>query len=426
MQQVVVITGGSAGIGRAAARAFAAKGFSVGLIARGAGRLEAARAELQALGVPVHAEIADVADADALERAADAIEAALGPVTVWVNNAMATVYAPIRAVTAAEVKRVTEVTYLGAVNGTLTALKRMRSGSIVQVSSVLAWRAMPVQGAYCGAKFALRGFTEALRSELIHDRSELHLTMVHLPAINTPQFDWARNKTGRQTKAPGPYQPEIAADAIVFAATHKRRDVFVGRTTPPTILVGRLLPGVIDHVLARGGYSQQLGAETATPSDGNLFEPAAGREQGSHGRFDSDADSGRDIYSSRQADAVAGGDARAGSGRGSPRWRRHRYLPARPCWLAPSCDGPRPAAPRSGVERRRPRAERQSEPHRDIGGRHRSLGQHELPARREPLRGGAVIDQGREGRQRQRVAQHRQCCERAARTDPALEQHRPE
>ena len=307
MPQVAVITGGSAGIGRAAARAFAAKGYAVGLIARGPERLDAARAELEAQGARVHTVAADVADPAAIEQAATAIEMALGPITVWVNNAMATVYSPIQGMDAAELRRVTEVTYLGAVNGTLAALKRMRGGTIVQVSSVLAWRAIPVQGAYCGAKFALRGFTEALRSELIHDRSPIHLTMVHLPAINTPQFDWARNKTGRQTKAPSPYQPEVAADAIVYAATHKRRDVFVGATTAPSIIAARLAPSAVDRMLATRGYSSQLSNQPVAPSDGNLFEPAAGASQAARGRFDAVANNRRDIYTSRQGDAVAAG-----------------------------------------------------------------------------------------------------------------------
>ena len=306
MPQIVIITGGSAGIGRAAARAFAAKGYDVGLIARGPERLAEAKAELEATGVRVHTVSADVADAEAIEAAAAEIETALGPVDVWVNNAMATIYSPIKGVDAAEVKRVTEVTYLGAVNGTLTALRRMKSGTIVQVSSMLSWRAIPLQGPYCGAKFALRGFTESLRAELIHDRSKVHLTMVHLPAINTPQFDWARNKTGQQTQAPSPYQPEVAADAIVFAATHKRRDVFVGSSTPTGILAARLAPSLVDRALAKKGYDQ-LSDTPIPPSDGNLFEPAPGGQQAARGRFDAEANSRRDIYSSRQADMVAAG-----------------------------------------------------------------------------------------------------------------------
>ena len=304
MPETVVITGGSAGIGRAAARAFAARGDNVALIARGQDRLDDARTELQAMGVRVHTVSADVADAAAMEAAAAEIQQALGPITIWVNNAMATVYSPIAQMDASEIRRVTEVTYLGAVHGTLAALKHMQRGTIVQVSSVLAWRALPIQGAYCGAKFALRGFTEALRSELIHDRSPLHLTMVHLPAINTPQFDWARNKTGQQTNAPDPYAPEVAADAIVFAATNRRRDVYVGQSTPPTILAARLAPAAIDRYLATKGYEAQQTGQPAPPQDGNLFAPVPGH-QAAEGRFTATANRARDIYTSRQADAVA-------------------------------------------------------------------------------------------------------------------------
>ncbi len=309
MAEVVVITGGSAGIGLAAARAFAARGDSIGLIARGAPRLAEAAASLQALGARVHTVSADVADAEAVEAAAREIETALGPITIWVNNAMATLYAPVRVADEAEIRRVTEVTYLGAVHGTKAALRRMNGGgTVVQVSSVLAWRAAPIQSAYCGAKFALRGFTEALRSELIHDKLDVHLTMVHLPAIDTPQFDWARNRTGHRAKAPDPvYTPETAARAIVFAATHRRRDVWVGRQTPPTILAARLAPGVLDRVLATKGYDGQLDARRQATTAGNLFEPMPGPAV-AHGRFQARAkDGAREIFSSRQADAVAVG-----------------------------------------------------------------------------------------------------------------------
>ena len=304
MPETVVITGGSAGIGRATARAFARRGDNVAIIARGQDRLDATRAELEGMGVRVHTVSADVADADAVAAAAVAIVAALGPITIWVNNAMATVYSPIAEMTADEIRRVTEVTYLGSVHGTLTALKHMQRGTIVQVSSVLAWRALPIQGAYCGAKFALRGFTEALRSELIHDRSPLHLTMVHLPAVNTPQFDWARNKTGHQTNAPSPYAPEVAADAILFATTHRRRDVYVGASTPPTILAARLAPSVLDRALATKGYTAQL-TDVAVPySDGNLFTPVPGN-QAAEGRFTAQSNQKRDISTSRQGDVLA-------------------------------------------------------------------------------------------------------------------------
>ncbi len=307
MADVVVITGGSAGIGRAAAQQFAARGCAVGLIARGQERLDSARAELEALGARVHTVSADVADADAVERAALEIEQALGRITIWVNNAMATVYSPIKDLNAEEVKRVTEVTYLGSVNGTLTAMRRMTGrGTIVQVSSILSWRAIPIQGAYCGAKFALRGFTESLRSELIHDGSPIHLTMVHLPAVNTPQFDWARNKTGRRPKAPDTvYQPEMAARAIVFAAFNRRRDVFVGKATPPTIVAARLAPSLVDQAMARTGFDAQLG-DVEPNRDGNLFAPVSGH-QAARGRFSSTARDTDEVYTSRQGDALAAG-----------------------------------------------------------------------------------------------------------------------
>ena len=307
MADVVVITGGSAGIGRAAAQQFAARGCAVGLIARGQERLDDAKAELEALGARVHTVSADVADADAVERAAVEIEGALGPITIWVNNAMATVYSPIKDLEAAEVKRVTEVTYLGGVNGTLAALRRMtKRGTIVQVSSILSWRAIPIQGAYCGAKFALRGFTESLRAELIHEGSPVHLTMVHLPAINTPQFDWARNKTGRSPKAPDTvYQPEMAARAVVFAAFNRRRDVFVGKATPPSIVAARLAPSLVDQAMARTGFNAQLG-EAVANQDGNLFAPVPGH-QAARGRFSGKARDNDEIYTSRQGDVLAAG-----------------------------------------------------------------------------------------------------------------------
>ena len=287
---VVVITGASAGVGRATARAFAKSGTSLGLIARGKDRLELAVQEAKALGVRAVAVSADVSDAAAVEAAAGEIERELGPIDVWVNNAMTTVYAPFAEIEPNEYRRATEVTYLGCVHGTMAALKRMEprnKGTIVQVGSALSYRAIPLQSPYCGAKFAIRGFTDALRCELAHKRSRVHLTMVQMPALNTPQFDWGRNKLPRLPQPVPPiFQPEVAARAIVFAANARRREVWVGRSTIAAILINKLSPGLLDDYLARTGYKAQLSAKASPASrDDNLFEPVSG-PYGAHGRFD--------------------------------------------------------------------------------------------------------------------------------------------
>ena len=244
--RVVVVTGASAGVGRATVRAFAKRGCSVGLIARGSEGLDAAAAEVRGEGARAAAVSADVADAEALDRAADQIERELGPIDVWVNVAMTTVYAPFGEITPAEYKRATEVTYLGYVYGTMAALRRMRRrnlGTIVQVGSALSYRAIPLQAPYCGAKFAIRGFTDALRSELLHDGSGIHITMVQMPALNTPQFNWGRNKLPmRPQPVPPIYQPEVAADAIVFASSARLREVWVGGSTFKAILANKMAP----------------------------------------------------------------------------------------------------------------------------------------------------------------------------------------
>ncbi len=286
---IVVVTGGSAGVGRATVEAFAHTGWDVGIIARGQRRLDATVAAVERAGQRACAISADVADAAAVERAADAIEQALGPIDVWVNNAMATVFGPVSALTAEEFKRGTEVTYLGQVHGTMAALKRMRArnrGTIVNVGSALSYRAIPLQSVYCAAKYAVRGFTDGLRSELLHDGVAVHLTMVHLAAINTPQFDWALNKMRyRPQPVPPIFAPDVAARAILFAATHRRREVWVGFPTVRAILAGWFAPGLVDHYLARAGYSGQLTGEPASPSaPGNLFESVAGN-WGAEGRF---------------------------------------------------------------------------------------------------------------------------------------------
>ena len=290
MTRVVVITGAGAGVGRAAAEEFARQGCDVALLSRDKDRLERAAEELRRHGVRALAIPTDVADAHAVEQAATQTEEQLGPIDIWVNVAMATVFAPVSKLTPEEFERGTRVTYLGQVHGTMSALSRMRTrnaGTIVNVGSALGYRSVPLQSIYCGAKFAIRGFTDALRSEIIHDGLAVHLTMVDLPAVNTPQFDWAINKMGRRAEPVAPiYQPEVPARAIYFAATHKRRQIWVGYPTVQAILANRIAPGLIDKYLAKTGYSGQLTHEPTEPdAPGNLFEPVPG-PYGAHGRFD--------------------------------------------------------------------------------------------------------------------------------------------
>jgi short-subunit dehydrogenase len=289
--QVVVITGASAGVGRATARAFARRGARIALLARGLDGLEGARREVEALGgrglvIPV-----DVADATEVERAADRTERELGPIDVWINNAMTSVFSPITELDADEIQRVTEVTYLGTVYGTLAALKRMRSrdsGTILQVGSALAYRAIPLQGPYCAAKHAVQGFTESLRCELLHDNSGVRVTMVHLPALNTPHFSWVKSRLPRKPQPVPPiYQPEIAADAIVWAVNHDRRELQVGLPTVFAIEGNKLLATLMDRYLARTGYDSQQTEEPAEPHRrDNLWEPLPG-DRGAHGDFGS-------------------------------------------------------------------------------------------------------------------------------------------
>jgi short-subunit dehydrogenase len=292
---VIALTGASAGVGRATARRFAERGARLGLMARGRERLEATAREVEALGADALVLPLDVADAEAVEDAAERIEEQFGPIDIWVNNAMATVFAPVRETTPEEFRRATEVTYLGYVWGTMAALRRMLArdrGTIVQVSSALAYRSIPLQAAYCGAKAAIRGFTEALRTELLHDGSDVHVTMVELPAHNTPQFRWSRAKMPRKPQPVPPiFQPEVAAEAILYAATHRRRELVVGWPALKAIYGGKVAPGLLDHYLARNGYDAQQTEELLEGErEGNLFEPVPG-DFAAHGAFDDGAKS---------------------------------------------------------------------------------------------------------------------------------------
>ena len=292
---IVVITGASAGVGRATAVEFARQGATVALLARGKAGLEGAKAEVEAAGGKAWSCTLDVADAQAVEDAAARIEAELGPIDIWINNAMVTVLAPVSEMSTDEYRRVTEVTYLGTVHGTCAALRHMRPrnrGVIIQVGSALAYRAIPLQSAYCAAKFACRGFTDSLRVELQHDKSDIHLTTVHLAAFNTPQFDWART-TLKHNPQPLPpiFQPEVAARAIVWAASQRRREVSVGFPAVKSIWGNKFAPAVADHILQTDGYDGQQGNQPL-PADrpDNLFQPVD-RDMGSHGRFDNQAQS---------------------------------------------------------------------------------------------------------------------------------------
>ncbi|WP_433335909.1 SDR family oxidoreductase [Spirillospora sp. CA-294931] len=294
-QQVVVVTGASAGVGRATARAFASRGAALGLIARGSAGLEAAAAEIEAAGGRALVLPVDVADPDQVEAAAERAERELGPIDVWVNNAFVGVFAPFWDVGPDEFRRVTEVTYLGVVNGTRAALARMRPrdrGVIVQAGSALAYRGIPLQSAYCGAKHAIVGFTESLRTELLHDGSGVKVTMVQLPALNTPQFDWVLSRLpDRPRPVPPIYQPEVAGEAVVRAALRPgRRERWIGASTAATLAAQRLAPGLLDRYLGRTGFAAQLTGEARTNGRHNLWEPRdADRDRGARGRFGDEA-----------------------------------------------------------------------------------------------------------------------------------------
>lgn len=294
-RKVVVVTGASAGVGRATVQEFARAGADIGLLARGRAGLEAARKEVEAVGQRAVAVPTDVGYADQVEAAAETVERELGPIDVWVNNAMTSVFSPFKDMTLEEFRRVTEVTYLGQVHGTMAALRRMLPrdhGTIVHVGSALAYRGIPLQSAYCGAKHAIQGFTESLRSELMHDGSRVWITMVQMPALNTPQFSWVKSRLPRKAQPVPPiYQPEVAAKAIVWAAHHRRREVEVGMSTVVAIWGNKVAAGLGDRYLAHTGYdSQQHGGPEDPNRRDNLWLPVDDdRDFGAHGKFDSRA-----------------------------------------------------------------------------------------------------------------------------------------
>ncbi|MET9992309.1 SDR family oxidoreductase [Streptomyces mutabilis] len=295
---VVVVTGATGGVGRATARAFGARGSSVALLARGEHALERAAQEVREAGGRALPLVVDVADADAVDAAADRIEEELGPIDVWVNAAFSTVFAPVAEIRPEELRRATEVTYFGFVHGTQVALRRMTPrdrGTIVQVGSALAQRSVPLQAAYCGAKHAIQGFTESLRCELLHDRSGVRVTMVQMPGLNTPQFSWVLTRLPRHPRPVAPvYQPEVAAEAVLHAADRpERREYWVGGSTVATLLGQKLAPGLLDRYLARTGYDGQQTGEPVDPSRPvNLWKPpddTAPADYGAHGIFDDEA-----------------------------------------------------------------------------------------------------------------------------------------
>jgi NAD(P)-dependent dehydrogenase (short-subunit alcohol dehydrogenase family) len=301
VRRVVVVTGASGGIGRATAEAFGRQGAAVALLARGKTGLDAAAERIHQAGGTALVIPTDTADNDQVQAAADQTERELGPIDVWVNGAFTSVFAPFEQITADEFLRVTEVTYLGCVYGTMAALARMKPrnrGAIVQIGSALAYRGIPLQTAYCGAKHAIQGFNEALRCELLHERSGVHVTMVQLPAVNTPQFSWVLSRLPRRAQPVPPiYQPEVAARAVLYAADHpKRREYWVGASTMATLAANAIAPGLLDRYLARTGFRSQQTDEPRDPHQPvNLWAPADGRDGhdfGAHGAFD-DRSSGR-------------------------------------------------------------------------------------------------------------------------------------
>jgi NAD(P)-dependent dehydrogenase (short-subunit alcohol dehydrogenase family) len=290
--EVVVITGASAGVGRAIARKFAERGAHIGLLARGHAGLEGACNDVEKAGGKALMIPTDVADPEQVEAAADKVEQTFGPIDIWINVAMASVFSPFKEMNAIDFKRVTEVTYLGQVYGTMAALHRMLPrdrGRIIQVGSALAYRGIPLQSAYCGAKHAIQGFTESVRCELIHDKSNVKISMVQLPAVNTPQFSWVKSRLPHKAQPVPPiYEPEVIADGVAYVADHYRRELFIGSSTVIVIQGNKIAPGFGDWYLGKTGYKSQQTSQPENPNrPNNLWHPVdENHDHGAHGAFD--------------------------------------------------------------------------------------------------------------------------------------------
>jgi NAD(P)-dependent dehydrogenase (short-subunit alcohol dehydrogenase family) len=328
-QETVVITGASAGVGRAVTREFAKRGARIGLLARGRAGLEGAQRDVEQLGGRAIAIPTDVANAAQVFEAREQVEAKFGPIDIWINVAMASVFSPIREMTPEDYQRVTDVTYLGYVHGTLAALKTMLPrdrGMIVQVGSALAYRSIPLQSAYCAAKHAMVGFTDSLRCELIHDGSNVHVTSVHLPAMNTPQFGWVKSRLAHKAQPVPPiFQPEVAARAIYWAARHRRREVWVGGSTVEAIAGERLIPGMLDNYLGKTGFDSQQTAEKEEPGrPDNLYHPVDdNKDYGPHGTFAARASNrSPEVWADLHRSWIVAGVLGLAAGTALWRWRR--------------------------------------------------------------------------------------------------------
>jgi NAD(P)-dependent dehydrogenase (short-subunit alcohol dehydrogenase family) len=355
-RDVIVITGASGGIGRATAHRFARDGARIALLARGEHQLEATAREVRELGGEPLIVRTDVTDPKAVFAAAERVEQQLGPIDIWINNAMSTIFSRIQDVEPDEFRRATEVTYLGVVWGTQAALRAMRPrdrGVIIQVGSALAYRGIPLQAAYCGAKFACRGFTEAVRCELIHDRMHIHIGMVHLPGVNTPQFQWCLSKMEyRPRPVPPIFQPEIAADAIHYAAHHRRREIYVGNSSVQTIVGSAIAPGFLDHYLAHAAFEGQFTEQKHDPGRvSNLFHPAP-TDYGTHGPFDAQARS-RDLVT-RATTRLGAAGTRSLLLLIGPLWLAIAVLPSLARGLRRNLPSDARSRSSSGARRRRP------------------------------------------------------------------------